>query len=574
MTSNELRQRFLDFFEKKGHKIVPSSSLVPQDSSVLFTSAGMQQFKPYFLGERSPYGKKVASSQKCFRTSDIDEVGDERHLTFFEMLGNFSFGDYFKQEAINYAYDFLKEIGLPIQYVSVFKGDKQVPKDEESVKIWKKLGVKKIKGAGREDNFWGPTGKEGPCGPTTEIYINDTEIWNIVFNEYYQDDKGKLTKLKQKGVDTGMGLERLAMVSQNKKNIFETDLFSKITKEISGQDRAKRIIADHVKGAVFLIADGILPSNIERGYILRRIVRRAIRFGKLLGLASGFLIPLAQKVVDIYKDVYPELLSKQPDILTVIQQEDEKFGKTLEKGLKEFEKLAIKIENGGTAGIGGNDTFMLYETYGFPFELTKELAKERGMKVNEKAHKEFEERHKEISRAGFEGKFGGHGLLLDTGELKAANQEELKKVTRLHTATHLLQAALRKVLGEEVHQAGSDITVERTRFDFSFGRKLTSEELKKTEDLVNGVISKDFKVEYKETPYEEAIRSGALYSKREKYPSVVRVYSVFDENTKEVFSKELCGGPHVQRASEIGRFKIIKEESSGAGIRRIRAVVE
>lgn len=567
MDSNQLRKEFLNFFEKKGHKIVPSSSLIPEDSSVLFTTAGMQQFKKYFLGEKSPYGKRVASIQKCFRTSDIDLVGDSSHLTFLEMLGNFSFGDYFKEQAIEYAFEFVTNVlKLKIQYVSVFRGDREVPRDEESVKVWKRLGVKNIKEAGREDNFWGPTGKEGPCGPTTEIYINDIEVWNIVFNEYYCNQEKKLTPLKQKGVDTGMGLERLAMVVQGKPSVFETDLFLPI---FEAKDKMGRIIVDHIKGAVFLAADGIVPSNLERGYVLRRILRRAIRFGKLLGLESGFLIPLAQRVIDLYKDVYPELLHRQPDILTIIHNENEKFSRTLERGLSQLDKLLkLKVKEEKLKVISGKEAFDLYQSYGFPLELIIEIAKEKGVSVDKAGFERVFQEHKEISRAGFEGKFGGHGLLLDTGELKARDEEELKKVTRLHTATHLLQAALRKVLGDKVRQAGSDITIERTRFDFTFDRKLTKEEIQKVEDLVNQKIKEDLPQKKEEMSYQEALKSGALAFFKGKYPERVSVYSFGD------FSREVCGGPHVKRTSEIGHFKIIKEESSGAGVRRIRAIVE
>ena len=365
MTSSELRQKFVDFFKKKGHKIVPSSSLIPAEPSVLFTSAGMQQFKPYFLGEKSPYDDKAVSCQKCFRTSDIDEVGDERHLTFFEMLGNFSFGGYWKKEAIRLAKEFLDSINIKIDYVTVFAGDQSVPKDDESKEIWERLGIKDIRGAGREDNFWGPTGEEGPCGPTTEIYVNGIEIWNLVFNEYYQNKDKKLTPLKQKGVDTGMGLERLAMVLQGRENIFETDLFLPIISEIKKNNssgytldpKPYRVIADHIKGAVFLAYEEILPSNVERGYVLRRLIRRAVRYGKLLGPAEQSLMPLAEKVIEIYQDIYPELKQKEIDILDVIKNEGNKFEKTLEKGLKEIEKIS---------NLTGGAAFRIYENYSFP----------------------------------------------------------------------------------------------------------------------------------------------------------------------------------------------------------------
>lgn len=569
--SKELRKIFLNFFKKEGHTIVPSSSLIPTDPSVLFTTAGMQQFKPYYLGEKSPYGKKVCSCQKCFRTSDIEEVGDERHLTFLEMLGNFSFGDYFKEEAIKFAYDFLiSNLQLPVSKltVTVFAGNKEVPRDEETVKIWSKFGFSEKNGnlrfCGREDNFWGPTGKEGPCGPTSEIYFQNLEIWNLVFNEYYQDENGKLTLLKQKGVDTGMGLERLAMVIQNKNSLYETDLFTPLIEEMRNwkleegieklNERSERIIADHIKGAVFLISEGVLPSNIERGYVLRRILRRAIRYGKLLNLSQNFLIPLAQKVIEIYQDEYKELKSRQTDILTVIQKEQEDFTATLERGLKEFEKLYQKKVFIGPDS--GRAAFDIYQSYGFPLELTEELLKERGISIDEDKFKEAFRSHQEISRAGAEKKFGGLG--------KNASENS----ARLHTATHLLQAALREVLGDHVKQMGSDITSQRLRFDFSHPKKMTPEEIKKVEDLVNQKIKEDLEVKREEMDYQEAIKSGALAFFKEKYPERVSVYSI------ENFSKEICAGPHAKRTSELLHFKIQKEESCGRGIRRIRAILD
>jgi alanyl-tRNA synthetase len=566
MDSYKLRKKFLKFFEKNGHKIVPSSSLIPTDPSVLFTTAGMQQFKPYYLGEPCPYGPNVASCQKCFRTSDIDEVGDERHLTFFEMLGNFSFGGYFKEEAIQYAFEFLfKELKLPIERAkfTVFKGDEEVPEDRESPRIWQKLGVpkEKIIGMGREDNFWGPTGLEGPCGPTTEIHIDGIEVWNLVFNEYYKDREGKLTPLKQKGVDTGMGLERLAMISQNKNSVFETDLFEPIIKELRitnyelGNVRSERIIADHIKGAVFLISEGILPSNVERGYVLRRILRRAVLHSKILNLPKNSLVEAAKKVIEIYKDTYPEVLSKQADVLTVVENEREKFERTLESGLK---KLRLQIENCKLKNekiLPGKVVFDLFQSYGFPFEITKEIAKEEGLEVDEKDFQERFKKHQEISRVGAEKKFGGLGKVIDYNMVK------------LHTATHLLHAALREILGEKVKQMGSDITPERLRFDFSFDRKLTEEEIKKVEDLVNQKIREDLEVKREEMNLEDALKSGALAFFKEKYPERVTVYTIGN------FSKEICAGPHVKRTSELGKFKIKKEESAGKGIRRIYAIL-
>lgn len=556
MTAKELREKFLNFFEKRRHATVPSSSLIPTDPSVLFTTAGMQQFKPYYLGEKSPFGSSTASCQKCFRTSDIEEVGDESHLTFLEMLGNFSFGGYFKETAIKLAYEFLfGALKLPKEKAifTVFEGDKDIPADEESILFWKNLGIpeNKIKKCGRSDNFWGPTGDEGPCGPTTEIHISGLEVWNLVFNQYFQDKEKKLTLLKQNGVDTGMGLERLAMVVQGKNSVYETDLFSPIINEIPGQnEKAKRIISDHIKSSAFLISEEILPSNVERGYVLRRILRRTIRYGKLLNLPENFLIPLTKKVIEIYRNVYPELKSKETDILTAIQNEEEKFEKTLEKGIKEFQKLILK------GAISGIDAFHLYDTYGFPLELTEELAKEKKIKVDKKEFEQAFKKHQEISRAGAEKKFGGLG------------KEATDKAAKLHTATHLLQAALREVLGKHVKQMGSDITSQRLRFDFSHPSKLTEEELKKIEDIVNKKIRDDFEVKKEEMPFEEAIRSGALAFFKEKYPQLVTVYSVNN------FSKEICAGPHVKRTSELGMFQIVKEESSGSGTRRIRAILK
>ena len=545
-----------------------SSSLLPDDSSVLLTTAGMQQFKPYFVGKADPkrdFGSlNTVSIQKSFRTSDIDEVGDESHLTFFEMMGNFSFGGYFKKEAILYAKEFIESIALDIQYVTIFEGDDKTPKDEESEKIWKSLGVLDIRMAAREDNFWGPTGSEGPCGPTTEIYINDMEIWNIVFNEYYCKSDGSLEKLETPGVDTGMGLERLAMVAQGKKNIFETDLFSSITGILpAGMDtRVKRIVSDHARGVAFLVSDGVIPSNKEAGYILRRLMRRMLVYEHILGDSydSQTLFDIVGKEYSgFYNEINPETVRDE------FAKEKDKFQKSVARGLKELER---------TGEIDAQSAFRLYESFGLPYEIIKELGGEKSSGLTrEDFDREFE-KHREASRAGREKKFGGHGLLLDTGELKAANEEELKIVTRLHTATHLLQAALRKVLGDKVHQAGSDITAERLRFDFAFDRKLSEEEIKKVEDLINDVIERNLDMGYEELLYEDAVKTGALYFEKEKYPETVKVYSAVDSKSGEVFSRELCGGPHVAHTGELVHFKITKEESVGAGIRRIRAIVE
>lgn len=573
----------MNFFKEKGHKIVPSSSLLPTDPSVLFTTAGMQQFKEYFLGKKSPHGQKVVSCQRCFRTSDIDEVGDADHLTFLEMLGNFSFGDYFKKEAIEFAWELLTEkYKLPQDrmWFTYFKGDKEVPEDKDSKKIWQDLDVsaQRISGCGREDNFWGPTGEEGPCGPTTEIHFDLTrkpckkgkqclpnckcgrfvEVWNLVFNEYYQDKNKNLTLLKQKGVDTGMGLERLAMASQDVSSVFETDLFKPLLDEIAKistepyQQNPKpyRIVADHIKGAVFLAAEGIFPSNVEQGYVLRRILRRVMRFGRLLGFPDNFLGPLAQKVIAIYQDVYPQIGSKEADILAVIKKEEEKFSKTLARGLKQFEKIAA------LGDIEGADAFHLFDTYGFPLELSEELAREKGLKVDKRGFEEAFKKHRDVSRAGVEKKFGGVG--------KEAGLDSAK----LHTATHLLHAALRKVLGGHVKQMGSDITASRLRFDFSHTQKTTPAELKKVEALVNQQIKADWPVKKTEMSYDEAVEKKILAFFKEKYPDKVTVYSAGN------FSREICAGPHAERTGQLGHFKIVKEESSGAGIRRIRAILE
>lgn len=562
LSSSNIRQKFLAYFEKNGHAVVPSSSLIPTDPSVLLTTAGMQQFKKYYVGEADPVkdfgSKNTTSVQKSFRTSDIDEVGDETHLTFFEMLGNFSFGGYFKEEAIKYGYEFItQELGLEIDYVTVFEGDSEVPKDEESEKIWRSLGQENIRYAGRADNFWGPTGAEGPCGPTTEIYIGGVEIWNIVFNEYYMHADKSLEPLKQKGVDTGMGLERLTMAVQGVKNIFETDLFTPILGKVEENTPllewgSKRIIADHVRAAVFLLADGVTPSNTDRGYILRRLLRRATHPTKSQA-------PVAQVVIENYQDFYQELKNEKSNILNEIEKEENKFRKTLYAGMKQLKK--------------GVDPFTLHTTYGFPFDLTKDIAKKNNIEVNEKDFEEKFQKHQETSRAGMEKKFGGHGLILNTGELKAGNEEELGKVLRLHTATHLLQRALREVLGPEVKQAGSDITPERTRFDFAFPRKLTPEEIKSVEDLVNQKIKEDLPVSFKEMPKSDAEKTGALYFFKEKYPDVVKVYFV-GKDIDSAWSKEFCGGPHVDHTGIIGHFKIAKEEAIGAGTRRIRGIVE
>lgn len=591
MQSDEIRQQFLNFFKKNGHAVVPSSSLIPDDPSVLLTTAGMQQFKKYFTGEldaQKTFGaKSTASVQKCFRTSDIDEVGDESHLTFFEMLGNFSFaspsvasgegrGGYFsseggsasggKKEAIRYAYDFVvKEMKLKIDYVTVFAGEADVPADTESEKIWKSLDASiVVRKAGRADNFWGPTGNEGPCGPTTEIYVNGVEIWNIVFNQYYQHSDKRLEPLKTPGIDTGMGLERLAMVAQKKDNIFETDLFAPLMEilPLEMEIKAKRVIADHLRAAVFLIADGVRPSNKEAGYILRRLLRRILAYQNIYDIHADIFVEGFETVKTIFQTWYPEV--KEPRILEVMEAEKDKFEAAIVAGVGELRQHTA---------IDAVGSMRLYTTFGLPFELQRELAPEATKDLKREDFDEQFKQHQEISRAGAEKKFGGHGLLLDTGELKAKDETELKKVTRLHTATHMLQTALRKVLGPEVKQMGSDITAERTRFDFTFVRKLTPAEIKQVEEIINVAINQDLPVGFIEMPKPEAEKTGALFFFKQKYPERVKVYYI-GHSIPEAFSKEFCGGPHVTHTLEIGKFRIAKEEAVGAGVRRIRGVVE
>lgn len=595
VTSAEIRQKFLEFFEKRGHKIVPSSSLLPEnDPSVLLTSAGMQQFKPYYTGDKDSIkdfgSRRTVSIQKSFRTSDIDEVGDESHLTFFQMLGHFSFGDYFKKETIEWTFELLTKVfGIDEERisVSVFEGDKKIPEDQESYDAWLRfLPAQKIKLGSREDgNVWGPAGSEGPCGACNEVYVDGGEVATLVFMEFYLKDN-IFIPLKQKGVDVGWGLERLTKAIQSAPTVFETDLFEPLIqlishKNVKNEARVVRIIVDHIRGATFLITDGILPSNMAQGYILRRLLRRAIRYGKVLNLDKNFLIPLAKKVIEMYKEFYPELSAKREDILTVIQKEEEKFSKTLKNGLRELEKmLKIKtdkiIYGEPDRTISGNDAFYLYESYGFPMELTREIAKERGFSIDESGFKNSLKRHQDISRAGAEKKFGGHGIKVQSENLKVQNLENIDKITRLHTATHLLHQALHDVLGSEaeVKQMGSDITEERTRFDFTFGRKLTPQEIKKIEDIVSEKIKLNLPVICQKMSKEKALKFGARAFFKEKYPDEVNVYSVGDPDLTKAYSKEFCDGPHVKSTGEIGIFKIIKEESSSAGVRRIRAVVE
>ena len=577
MQSEEIRQKFLDFFKEKGHAIVPSSSLLPTDPSVLLTTAGVQQFKPYYTGQLDPekdFGSlNVISIQKSFRTTDIEEAGDLTHLTFFEMLGYFSFGDYFKKETVTWCYDFLvSSLGVnPDRIVfTYFKGSDKLPKDEQSYSVLKhqlKLSDEKIRQGGMEDNFWGPTGSGGPCGPCIEVYIDDVEIGTLVFNEYFSQGSrdallsghAKLEKLKKSGVDVGLGMERLVAKVGGLSSVYEADLLRPlldIVRELFPEleEKKKRIITDHIRSSIFLIADGVRPLNKEAGYILRRLLRRIMAYEiDFKTLVDEAVTWISEK----YGKQYPEI-NETGKISEVLLAEYEKFGKTLTIGIKELDKIDK---------LTGEAAFNLYQSFGLPPEVIME---HRSFSMDE--FNQAKAKHHEISSAGMEKKFGGHGLILDTGELKAGNEEELEKVLRLHTATHLLQQSLREVLGTEVKQAGSDITAERTRFDFSFSRKMTLEEIKKVEDKVNEIIEKDLPVAFEQLPKDEAMKTGALFFFKEKYPEKVKVYYI-GHRMDNAYSKEFCGGPHVDHTLQIGRFKILKEESVGAGIRRIRANV-
>ncbi len=571
-------QQFVEYFESQGHIQVDSSSLLPKgDTSVLFTTAGMQQFKSYYLGTPSPYGNRVISVQKCLRVDDIDEVGDETHNTFFEMLGNFSFnypsgeGSYFKSEAIKFGYELIAEkLGMKIDYVTIFAGDNKSPKDTETLSIWQDLawekGVKlEIRELGRKDNFWGPTGVEGPCGPTTEIFVNGVEVWNIVFNQYYSKIGGELETLPQQGVDTGGGLERIVTQLEGVKSVYDSSIFTNIMadlrSEFVGQTEAVyRVIFDHIRASTFLLSEGVVPSNKEQGYILRRLLR------KVLSLTSSYDRPLElifftiDSIVDIYQKRYPDLNVAKDNIKALIQNEYALFQDALSRGMKYADKMLKKKR---VPHISGEEAFLLASTYG----LSPEVLKLQGLSFDEQDFENYKSEHQTISRAGATKKFGGHGLILDNGELKAANEEELVVVTRLHSATHLLNQALREVLGVELEQRGSDITAERTRFDFSFDRKLTSEEIKAVEDKVNNYIQQGADVVITNMTLEEAKKSGALYLGNRNYPEFVDVYNFGD------ISKELCGGPHIKNTKEIGQFKIKKEEAVSRGVRRIRGII-
>ena len=590
LTSEELREKYLKFFESKGHKIIASASLIPEnDPTVLFTTAGMHPLVPYLLGQKHPEGTRLTDCQKCVRTGDIDEVGDDSHCTFFEMLGNWSLGDYFKENAIKWSYEFLTSeeyLGIPKESlaVSVFAGDETAPRDEESAKIWEECGLTKeqIYYLPKKNNWWGPAGTTGPCGPDTEMFIDRgyekcspncspacdcgkyIEIWNDVFMQYFKNQDGGYEPLKQKNVDTGMGLERTICILNGVKSVYDTDIFetakAKI-EELTGKKynesddvkKAFRIILDHVRTATFMIGDrkGITPSNVDQGYVLRRIIRRAVRYGRALNLQMGSLSQVANCFIEKYSKVYPELIDNKEKIIFELDKEEKKFYRALEGGLKEFEKVVRRL-NGGTI-IDGATAFKLYDTFGFPVEITEELAKERGIQVDVQGFKEAFSAHQQKSQIGSEGRF------------KCGLADAEAQTVKLHTATHLLQSALRKILGDGVYQKGSNITAERLRFDFSFDRPMTKEEIESVENLVNEMIAKNAPIVCEEMSVEEAKSQGAMGLFESKYGEKVKVYTMGE------FSKEICGGPHANSTGELGKFVITKEQSSSSGVRRIKA---
>ena len=585
MKAYELRRKYIEYFKRNGHKEIPSAPVVPEnDPTVLFTTAGMHPLVPYLLGEPHPQGRRLTDYQKCIRTGDIDSVGDPCHLTYFEMMGNWSLGDYFKEESIKLSYNFLKEeLGFDMDKISVtvFAGEDGIPRDEEAANAWMKMGIPKerIFYCGREDNWWGPAGETGPCGPDTEIFFDTgkpkcsedcnpscgcgkyLEIWNNVFMQYNKTKDGKYEPLKQKNVDTGLGLERVISLLQGKNNVYETELFADVIAKI--QELAKnfninsaRIISDHLRASIFMIVDGVRPSNVEQGYVLRRLLRRVIRHMRKIEVDPNEISTLVEKFVEIMSEMYPEVPANKDTIIEVIKEEKDKFVKTLEHGEKEFAKNAEKTKAEGKEKIDGPVVFRLYDTFGFPPEMTAELAKEQGLKIDMNEFNELFKKHQELSRAGSEAKFKG-GLA-----------DHSEKTTAYHTATHLLHKALQIVLGEHATQKGSNITAERLRFDFMNPQKLTPEELKKVEDIVNEQIKRDLVVTCEEMSLEDAQKSGATGLFVNKYGDKVKVYTIGD------FSKEICGGPHVERTGNMGHFRIVKEEAVSAGVRRIKAVLE
>ena len=583
MKAIELRNKYLEFFKSKGHTVISGAPLIPEnDPTVLFTTAGMQPLVPYLSGQTHPGGKRLTDYQKCVRTNDIDEVGDNRHLTFFEMLGNWSLGDYFKQESIRYSYEFLTDVlKIPVEKISVtcFGGDEDAPRDEEAASVWKECGIpeERIYFFGKDNNWWGPAGQTGPCGPDTEIFYDTgakpcspncdpscdcgkyIEIWNNVFMQYDKKEDGSFEPLKQKNVDTGMGLERMTFLLQNKKDVFETELFLPImnkVKELSKlvNEESLRIIADHMRSSSFLICDGVVPSNLGQGYILRRIIRRMIRHMRKIEFNMESINEVCNTLVESLKEMYPELDKNRENIIGQIVKEKNKFMNTLEKGEKEFFKIAKKLEQENSNLIDGKSLFRLYDTFGFPPEVTAELAKENNLKVDMEGFKKCYEEHQEKSRQDIAGTFKG-GL---------ADHSEI--TTAYHTATHLLLESLQRVLGDHVSQKGSNITAERIRFDFSHPEKVSRDLLDKVENMVNEQIDKGLKVTCEEMPIDKAREYGAKGVFDSKYGEKVKVYTIGD------FSKEICGGPHVDNTSKLKHIKIKKEEAVSSGVRRIKAV--
>ena len=584
MKAIEIRNKYLNFFKNHGHAVIPSAPLIPEnDPSVLFTTAGMQPLVPYLLGEKHPAGKRLTDYQKCVRTNDIEEVGDNRHLTYFEMLGNWSLGDYFKEEAVSMSFEFLtKELGIPVDKISVtcFAGDEDAPRDEVTAECWRKAGIpdERIYFYGKDDNWW-IAGEEGPCGPDTEMFYDTgkepcsencqpscdcgkyVEIWNNVFMEYYKSKDGKYSRLKQQNVDTGMGLERITFLLQGKTTPFDTELFAPVMEKLESLQKvddikSRRIIAEHLRSSMMIISDGGRPSNIDRGYILRRLIRRMTRHLNKLQISLDELGNLIDLDINVLKEMYPELEKNKEVIKQVILEEKDKFMKTLSHGEKEFEKAIQRLRQENKDTIDGQTIFKLYETYGFPPEITADLAEEQGFKIDMTEFDKLFKEHQNKSRMGSEHKFKG-GL---------ADQNE--QTIKYHTATHLLHKALQIVLGDHAKQKGSNITTERLRFDFSHPEKMTKEQLKEVEDIVNEKIKEDLPVTCEEMTVEEAKKSGATGLFENKYGDKVTVYTIGD------FSKEICGGPHVKHTGELGTFRILKEESSSAGVRRIKAVLE
>ncbi|ULQ60592.1 alanine--tRNA ligase [Brucepastera parasyntrophica] len=595
MTANELRKKYIEFFKSKGHVEISGKSLIPEnDPTVLFTTAGMHPLVPYLMGEPHPAGTRLTDYQKCIRTGDIDSVGDTSHLTFFEMLGNWSLGDYFKKESIEFSYEFLtgaEYLNIPPEKLSVtvFAGDEDVPRDEESAQIWKDQGIPedRIHFLPRSDNWWGPAGETGPCGPDTEIFIDigkpscgDSccpgcncgkylEIWNNVFMQYKKMQDGTYEKLARKCVDTGMGIERTITILQGRQSVYDTELFRPLiacVENLSGKkygaqeadDISIRIVCDHVRASTFILGDPkcVAPSNVGAGYVLRRLIRRAVRHGKKLGIDGNFLSGIAQAVIDMFREPYPEVAGSSDFICSELKKEEDRFLQTLQKGEAEFGKMLPNLLRNPQKTIPGRLAFKLYDTYGYPIELTEELAAENGLRVNREEFDEAFKKHQDLSRAGSEQIFKG-GL--------ADNSEQ---TTAYHTATHLLQQALQEVLGDHVNQKGSNITAERMRFDFTHPQPMTQEEIARVEQIVNDQIAADLPVKMEILPLEEAKKMGAKALFGEKYEDIVKVYCIGE------FSKEVCGGPHVGRTGNMGVFKIVKEQSSSAGVRRIRAVLE